>query len=79
MDAVTLVIDFVESTALADRLEEHGPAGRESLGDLLGGYFGAVVDCIADWGGEVARLDGDAVQADRRRRPAIEGDLASRE
>ena len=63
VDGVVLFADIVGSTALTDRIATAAPDGAEQLGGMLNRYFANVIDVVTRYGGDVIRVDGDAVIA----------------
>jgi class 3 adenylate cyclase/tetratricopeptide (TPR) repeat protein len=61
--AAVLFTDISGFTPLAERLAQRGPAGAEELSGLLNAYFAPVIERVADHGGDVAKLAGDALVA----------------
>lgn len=72
--AALLVVDIVGSTALTDRFGARGSREVERLGELLRLYFADCIESIEACGGEIARIDGDAIIAIW---PADEGPAAA--
>ena len=60
---VVLFVDIVSSTSMTDLVAASGPDGAELLGGTLSDYFSAVIDVVLAHGGDVIRIDGDAVIA----------------
>src|SRR5271168_1649771 len=60
---VVLFVDIVSSTSMTDLVEASGPDGAELLGGTLSDYFSDVIDAVLAHGGDVIRIDGDAVIA----------------
>jgi class 3 adenylate cyclase/tetratricopeptide (TPR) repeat protein len=58
-----LFSDISGFTAIAERLAEQGPAGAEELSERLNAYFGRLIALIADHGGDLLKLAGDALVA----------------
>jgi class 3 adenylate cyclase len=63
VSGVVLFVDIVDSTSMTDRLAASGPDGAERLGGLLNDYFREVIDIVTAHGGDVIRINGDAVIA----------------
>ena len=61
--AAVLFADIAGSTALAERLAEHGPVGAEELSRLLNTYLGELIEMITAYGGDVSQFAGDALLA----------------
>src|SRR5271169_4311586 len=60
---VVLFVDIVSSTSMTDLVAASGPDGAELLGGRLSDYFSKVIDAVVGQGGDVIRIDGDAVIA----------------
>lgn len=60
---VVLFVDIVSSTSMTDLVAASGPDGAELLGGMLSDYFSEVIDVVLAHGGDVIRIDGDAVIA----------------
>lgn len=58
-----LFADVSDSTALAERLAEKGPAGAEELGRVLDAHLGPLIEVIAAHGGDVVKFAGDGLFA----------------
>ncbi|MDR6624313.1 AAA family ATPase [Caulobacter segnis] len=58
-----LFADIVGSTAMTDRFSARGAREVERLGAVLSAYFATCIAVIERLGGEVARIDGDAIIA----------------
>lgn len=63
LDGVLLLVDVAESTNITERFAAEGREGAERLGRVLDRYFGDVFDLIEARGGDVIRIEGDAVLA----------------
>ena len=63
VSGAVLFSDVSGFTALTERLARQGPAGAEELGSLLNAYFSRLIGLIADHGGDVLKLAGDALVA----------------
>ncbi len=63
VEGVVLFVDIVGSTSMTDRLLAPGPVGAERLGGFLNVYFRELIGIVAAHGGDVVRIDGDAVIA----------------
>ncbi len=63
MQAAVLFADMVGFTPLTEAMAERGPQGVEALGHILGTVFGAFVDTIYAYGGDIVKFSGDAVIA----------------
>jgi len=63
IEGVVLFVDLVASTTMTERIAGSGPDGAERLSTVLNSYFSEVIDVIAAHGGDVIRIDGDAVIA----------------
>ena len=63
LQGVVLFIDIVSSTSMTDRICSSGAEGAERLGGFLNQYFGEVIAAITEHGGDVVRIDGDAIIA----------------
>ena len=61
--AVVLFADISGFTSLTEKLAETGPAGVETIANILNEYFGQLIDIIRDYGGDVVKFAGDAVIA----------------
>jgi hypothetical protein len=61
--AVVLFVDLVDSTSMTDDFAQSGGDGAERLALKLNEYFGRVLDIVDANGGDVIRIDGDAVIA----------------
>ena len=60
---IVLFVDIVSSTSMTDLVAASGPDGAELLGGTLSDYFSEVIDVVLAHGGDVIRIDGDAVIA----------------
>jgi class 3 adenylate cyclase/tetratricopeptide (TPR) repeat protein len=72
--AAVLFADVSGFTPLAEQLARRGPAGAETLSELLNAYFGRLTVLVAAHGGEVVTFAGDGLLAVW---PATDGDLAA--
>ncbi|MCB0034586.1 MAG: AAA family ATPase, partial [Anaerolineales bacterium] len=61
--AAVLFTDISGFSTLAERLNQHGPAGAEELSIALNNYFGQLVDIVLDYGGDVVKFAGDGMFA----------------
>ena len=61
--AAVLLIDISGFTRLTERLAEHGAEGVEELSGLLNAYFDGLIGRIAEHGGDVVKMAGDALVA----------------
>ncbi|MCB0212683.1 MAG: AAA family ATPase [Anaerolineae bacterium] len=61
--AAVLYADISGFTTMAEQLAPCGPSGTEQLTDRLNTYFGQLVDCIAEHGGDVVKFSGDGLLA----------------
>lgn len=62
-DGVLLHTDIAEFTLLTERFSQEGPGGAERLSGILNRYFGDVFGTIENYGGDIIRIEGDAVLA----------------
>ena len=60
IQGVTLLADISGFTPLAESLGDQGARGAEQLAQILDRTFGAMVDVIVGWGGDILRFAGDA-------------------
>jgi class 3 adenylate cyclase len=60
---VVLFVDISGFTPLTERLARRGAAGAESMAKILNAFFGATVDEIGEFGGDVIDFAGDALFA----------------
>ena len=58
-----LIADISGFTRMTEQVGGRGPEGVETLSDLLNAYFGQLIDCVDDRGGEVASFAGDGLIA----------------
>jgi predicted ATPase/class 3 adenylate cyclase len=58
-----LLADVRGFTRLSEQMAERGPDGVETLNTAMNRYFGGLIDCIGDHGGEVVSFAGDAMLA----------------
>ncbi len=72
-----LFADVSGFTALTERLAAKGPAGVEVLTRTLNAYFGALIEVLAAYGGDVLKFAGDALLVSFAEEPA-DGDDARR-
>jgi len=63
LHGVVLFVDIAESTSMTDRVSASGPEGAEHLGSFLNRYFTDLIGIVAAHGGDVLRIDGDAIIA----------------
>src|ERR1700741_3449228 len=63
IDGIVLFVDIVDSTSMTDAVAASGPDGAEKLGAMLNDYFRHVMTVVAEHGGDVVSIDGDAVIA----------------
>ncbi len=62
-DAAVLFLDISGFTPLAEQLHKEGNSGTEQLSHILNDYFGKMLVCINQHGGDVAKFAGDALLA----------------
>ena len=58
-----LIADISGFTRMTEQVMNRGPEGAETLSDLLNGYFGRLIGCVDDRGGEVVSFAGDGLIA----------------
>ena len=63
IQAAVLFADISGFTRLTESLAERGPAGVESIANVLNEYFGQLIDIVHQYGGDVVKFAGDAVIA----------------
>ena len=63
IQAAVLFADISGFTRLTETLAEAGPAGVESIANVLNEYFGQLIDIVHQYGGDVVKFAGDAVIA----------------
>ena len=63
MHGIVLFVDIAESTSMTDRVSALGPEGAERLGGFLNAYFTELIGIVATHGGDIIRIDGDALIA----------------
>ena len=63
IEAAVLYTDIAGFTPLAETLAKRGPGGPEELGRLLNSFFEPLIEEIADYGGDVVKMAGDALVA----------------
>ena len=63
IQAAVLFADISGFTRLTERLAEAGPAGVETIPNILNDYFGQLIDIVHQYGGDVVKFAGDAVIA----------------
>ncbi len=61
--AAVLFADISGFTRLTESLAETGPAGVETIANILNEYFGQLIDIVHQYGGDVVKFAGDAVIA----------------
>ncbi len=61
--AAVLFADISGFTEVTTLLSQRGPAGAETLANLLNNYFGKLIDLILENGGDVVKFAGDALIA----------------
>eukprot|EP00400_MALV-I_sp_L67-5_P000434 gene434-248_t len=59
-DAAVVFCDASGFSALTEELEQE-PNGAEMLGKALNRFFGPLLRCISEWGGDVLKFSGDAL------------------
>jgi class 3 adenylate cyclase/tetratricopeptide (TPR) repeat protein len=63
IQAAVLFADISGFTRLTESLAEAGPAGVETIPNILNEYFGQLIDIVHQFGGDVVKFAGDAVIA----------------
>jgi class 3 adenylate cyclase len=63
IQAAVLFADISGFTRLTESLAEAGPAGVETIANILNEYFGQLIDIVHRYGGDVVKFAGDAVIA----------------
>jgi class 3 adenylate cyclase/tetratricopeptide (TPR) repeat protein len=63
MEATVLYGDLAGFTPLTEAMAQRGPQGVEVLTRILDDVFGAIVEAVLAFGGDVARFSGDSVAA----------------
>jgi class 3 adenylate cyclase/tetratricopeptide (TPR) repeat protein len=63
IEAAVLYTDIAGFTALAETLAKQGPGGSEELGRLLNSFYEPLIEEIAEYGGDVVKMAGDALVA----------------
>lgn len=63
LQAVVLYGDLAGFTPLTEAMAQRGPQGVEVLTRILDDVFGAIVEAVLAFGGDVARFSGDSVAA----------------
>jgi class 3 adenylate cyclase/tetratricopeptide (TPR) repeat protein len=63
IQAVVLFADISGFTRLTESLAEAGPAGVETIANILNEYFGQLIDIVHNYGGDIVKFAGDAVIA----------------
>ena len=58
-----LLADVRGFTKLTEQMADRGPEGVETLNAAMNRYFGGMIDCVGDHGGEVISFAGDAMVA----------------
>ncbi len=61
--AAVLFADISGFTGLAEQLARRGPQGAEELTRLVNAYFGALIDLIISYGGDIVKFAGDGLIA----------------
>ncbi|MEO5703917.1 MAG: AAA family ATPase [Candidatus Limnocylindrales bacterium] len=56
-----LFVDISGFTALTEAVVRQGPAGTERLSRALNSYLGQIIDVIAEHGGDISKIVGDAL------------------
>jgi class 3 adenylate cyclase/tetratricopeptide (TPR) repeat protein len=69
-----LFVDISGFTTLTEAAVRHGPAGTERLSRALNSYLGQIIDLIAEHGGDISKIVGDALLAVW---PVVDDDLAA--
>jgi len=59
--AALLLVDITGFTALTDAAVHAGAAGTERLARSLNAFFARIIEIVADHGGDVAKIAGDAL------------------
>ena len=72
--AALLLVDITGFTALTDAAVRGGAAGTERLSRSLNGFLARLIEIVADHGGDVAKIVGDALLP---MWPALDEDLAT--
>lgn len=70
--AALLLVDITGFTALTDAAVHAGAAGTERLARSLNAFFARIIEIVADHGGDVAKIAGDALLP---MWPAVDEDL----
>ena len=63
IQAAILFADISGFTRLTEQLAEKGPAGVETIANILNEYFGKLINIVHNYGGDVVKFAGDAVIA----------------
>jgi AAA ATPase domain len=63
MPAVILFADIAGSTSMTEQIAAVAPDGAEQLGRILSDYFTKLIEVISGYGGDVIRINGDAIIA----------------
>jgi class 3 adenylate cyclase/tetratricopeptide (TPR) repeat protein len=74
LPAALLLVDITGFTALTDAAVRAGAAGTERLARSLNAFFARIIEIVADHGGDVAKIVGDALIP---MWPAVDEDLAA--
>ena len=72
--AALLMVDISGFTALTEAAVRQGPAGTERLSRALNAYVGQIIDLVAEHGGDISKIVGDALLTVWL---AADGDLAT--
>ncbi len=72
--AALLLVDINGFTSLTAAAVRRGPAGTEALSRALNSYLGQIIDVVAEHGGDIAKIVGDALLPVW---PALDEDLAT--
>jgi class 3 adenylate cyclase/tetratricopeptide (TPR) repeat protein len=59
--AALLIVDISGFTALTEAAVRQGPGGTERLSRALNSYLGQIIDLVAEHGGDISKIVGDAL------------------
>jgi len=62
-NAAVLIADISGFTRMTGQIVNQGPEGAETLSELLNAYFGRLINCVDDRGGDVVSFTGDGLIA----------------
>jgi predicted ATPase/class 3 adenylate cyclase len=63
LEGAVLIADISGFTPITEQMAQRGPEGAETLSHLLNAYFGRLIDCVDQRGGDVMSFTGDGLIA----------------